>query len=460
MLLPLRLAGMALLTQAAPSATGPAPSAATDAGAVPVIALKRWYGSLTLSSPTALPSRMGFLAFLVGIAGLLMIAILTQGPGRALGQFVDVGGLSRAIAGGLSRLRRSGRMLAILLGVTVISWTAWQAPLHARAEKKEELALLLKSKTRAEFAAEQGGLAALTPLRDVVGLGDSLILLVAAAAAVFKFSADRWGRLDSRGASESAGGRTTLCWAGAGLYAMYRLAGLIVDSEGLPPLGGCLFVEVGAIPALMVLADGLILAWILRELRGPNGVEGEDRLDVAGALALMPAACLACLATMPARYWGSFVGLAFFHHLPATAGASPWVLTFLRGWGLAWVQAAALALCGMAGAAAFSGGTWRGTVATYGRMLRSEGGRLAALIALAGVGVGMASALAYYAVMALPAQPWVLLAADSYAHYASLPVGLLMLASAVEMASRVAPADKPLGLFAVPSALPTEGVED
>ena len=41
--------------------------------------------------------------------------------------------------------------------------------------------------------------------------------------------------------------------------------------------------------------------------------------------------------------------------------------------------------------------------------------------------------------VALPPQPWVLAAADSYAHYATLPVGLLLLAALVELGSRVPP---------------------
>lgn len=440
--LPTRLASL-LLAQAPPAA----PTAAnTDAAAVPIIALKRWYGSLTLSSPASLPTRVGFLAFLAGLAGLLMLAILAQGPRRALGQFLDLAGLARLVSGGMARLRRSGRMVAVLLGATVVAWTAWQAPLHNRPEKKEELALLLKSKTRLEFAGEQGGLAALTPFRDVLGLGDTLVLLVGAAALVFKFSADHWGRFDDRSprGRSSLGGRTTLCWAGAGLYAMYRLASLITEAERVEPLGGCLFVEVAAVPALMILADALILAWILVELRGHPGGEAEEGFDVAGTIRMVPAAVLACLVALPARYAATAAGLGFFYHLPARAAGSPWVLTFLRGWGLAWLQAASLPAVGMIGAAAWSRGSWGSLFVTYGRMLRAEGGRLAALVALAGACVGGVSAAAYYGVLALPAQPWVLLAADSYAHYASLPVGLIMLAALVELAGRVAPATEPV----------------
>lgn len=412
---------------------------------VPVIALKRWYGSLTLSSPDPLPSGVGLWAWLAGMGGLLLLAILAQGPGRAIRQFLDLAGLARLVSAALGRLRRSGRLVAVLLGATVVAWTAWQAPLHNREGKREELALLLKSKGRTTFAIEQGALAAITPFRDLLSLGDILVLVVGGAAVVFKFSADRWGRFeDSPIAGRPAvGGWTTACWIGAGLYAMYRLAGLIVEPEGLPPLGGVLFVEVGIVPVLMLLTDGLLLAWVLVELRGHPGGDDEEGFDVADTIALVPAAILGCLVGLPARYVATTVGLAFFYHLPANLGSSPWIRTFLGGWGLAWLQAAALACVGLVGAAAWSRGTLGGVLVGYGRLLRAEGGRLAGLMAIVGLGAGVASALAYYAVLAMPAQPWILLAADSYAHYAGLPVGLIGLAALVELGGRVPRATKP-----------------
>jgi hypothetical protein len=42
-------------------------------------------------------------------------------------------------------------------------------------------------------------------------------------------------------------------------------------------------------------------------------------------------------------------------------------------------------------------------------------------------------------VLLLPAQAWVLPAADSYAHYATLPVGLWTLAALIELAERSLP---------------------
>ena len=421
-----------------------ATTVSSDAALVPILALKRWYGSLTLSSPEAVPSQDALWSALtlgsplIGFAALVFLAILIQGPRRALGQLLDLPGLARLASAGIGRLKRSARLVAVLLGTTVVAWTAWQTPLHNVSDKRDELALLLKSKSRGEFAVEQGILAAVTPLRDLLGLGDTFVLLVGAAALVFRHSADRWGRFDdSPGGGRSSGGWTTACWGGAGLYAIYRLASLIKDIEGLPPLGGCLFVEVAAVPLLMVLADGLLLAWVLVELRGLGSGEDDAGFDVAGVVAIVPAAILACLVGMPARYAATTAGLALLHdHLPKSVAGSPWVLTFLRGWGLVWLQAAALSTVGLAGVAAWSRGTWGDALRGYGRLLRDEGGRLAALLAVIGVGVGTTSALAYYVVLAMPVQPWILLAADSYAHYASLPIGLFGLAAMVELGGR------------------------
>jgi hypothetical protein len=61
-------------------------------------------------------------------------------------------------------------------------------------------------------------------------------------------------------------------------------------------------------------------------------------------------------------------------------------------------------------------------------------------VGAAGVAAGAGAAAAYLVVLSLPPQTWVLSAADGYAHYASLPVGLLTLAAVVELAERALPA--------------------
>ena len=92
---------------------------------------------------------------------------------------------------------------------------------------------------------------------------------------------------------------------------------------------------------------------------------------------------------------------------------------------------------GLAGAVAWTGGLARlRAIVGYGRMLRAEGGRLVALLAATGLAAGGASALAYALVLSLPSQAWVLAAADGYAHYATLPIGLVVASALVELGGR------------------------
>jgi len=109
------------------------------------------------------------------------------------------------------------------------------------------------------------------------------------------------------------------------------------------------------------------------------------------------------------------------------------------------VQGAALVTLGLAGAVAWSRGSATSAVRGYLRLLAAEGGHLVALVALAGLAAGGGAALAYLMVLSLPASPWVLAAADGYAHYATLPVGLLLLAALVELGERTRPTAKLAG---------------
>jgi hypothetical protein len=276
-------------------------------------------------------------------------------------------------------------------------------------------------------------------LRDLAGLGDNLVLLIVGATLTFKLSADRWGggAPFAKGVPGAVPGLTTLVWGGAWLYVLYRLASLLpgpdLNEEGLP-LGGCLFVEALIVPGLMLIADGLLLAWVLVELRAADpGAVGADRVDVLGVLAMTPGAMLACLASLPARYLATGAWLALYDVQSLAATGLP---VFVNGWGLVVAQAAALPLGGLAGSAAWSRGSVRATVTGTVRMARAEGGRLVAAMALAGLVCGGFSALSYLLVLALPAQPWVLSAADSYAHYATLPIGLMLLSALVELGGR------------------------
>lgn len=420
----------------------------TTEGAIAFMGLRRWLAGTTLSSLEALPSRFGLLILLASLGGLLLLVLAVQGPIRALKQVLDVPGHFRLLGAAIGRLKRSARLVGMLFFAAVLSWTTWQFREFNEPRRLVDLSILLKAKSIAEVATEQGVLAALTPQRDVFSLGSVLILLLAASVLVFKLSADRWG---SGGGSTRRGGVspsstsplppwTTIAWGAAWLGVMVRGAGYIMEPEGLPP-GGCLFVEALVIPVLMALTDGLLLGWVLWELRRASAEQTDETrgLDTAEVVRLMMRATVVCLLALPARYaatsaWLGLVHKSYFGPL------EPFFLDLVRGRAPIVLQGVGLIFVALAGVAAWNrGGLLRG----YFRLLRAEGGRVFVAVVVAGLVAGGLSALSYAVLLSLAAQPWVLGAADSYAHYASLPVGLLLLSALVELADRALPLPPP-----------------
>jgi hypothetical protein len=410
------------------------------------LALRRWCSSLTLSSPEAVPSLYGLWSWLLGLAALLVLVLLVQGPGRALRQLFDLAGHVRLVTRAFDRLRRAGRMVALTIGATVIAWTVGQTITFNDPQGRDDLLLLTKARSLGELALEQGVLAALTPMRDVFGLGDNLLLLLLATVVLFRALTERADR--SRGtpvmgrssiaAPES--GWVNLAWGATSLYFLYRLAARAVGTGDLP-LGGCLMIEAVAVPVLMVASDGVLLAWLLVELRGASlGDAGNDTLDPFAVVGLLPGAILACLLALPGRYLATalLLGSSYLPGAVAATRVGSW-LRWQLSWGLADVQGAALLTVGLAGAAAWNRGSPAGAVRGYFRLIAAEGGHLAAALALSGLAAGGLSALAYLLVLSLPASTWVLAATDGYAHYATLPVGLLTVAALVELGERALP---------------------
>jgi len=423
--------------------------AAANPNSIALLALRRWFSSLTLSSPEPVPSLHGLWACLAGLGLLLVVSLFFQGPAAVLKQLFDLPGHVRLVQTATRRVWRAGRMISIAIGFTVLSWTASQSLLFIRESgRRLDLGLLTKSRRLGELALEQGILAGMTPLRDVAGLGDNLPLLIFAAIMLFRASLDLpgWGSLPDDGAGSSpAQGRTgwsTPVWGIALLYALYRAVAWGAGSGELP-MGNCLVVEAVFVPILMMISDGFLMAWLLTELRNAGfDSRGDDRLDLRQAIALMPGSALACVLALPARYVATFVFLASTY-LPTWAHATSVgriVRWQLSGWGLTDLQAAALVVVGLAGAVAWSRGTLRGSIAGYWRLLAAEGGHLIAALVMAGMAAGLLAAAVYAVVLLLPAQGWVLLAADSYAHYVTLPVGLWTLAALIELAERSLPA--------------------
>jgi hypothetical protein len=423
-------------------ATGSNPSS------LALLALRRWYASLTLSSPAAVPSLYGLWAWLLGLAVLLVLAMVIQGPVRALRQVFDVPGHIRLWSASWTRLRGAGRMVAVTIGMTVVAWTLSQTLRFNDPRGRDDLLLLSKARSLGELALEHGTLTALTPVRDLYALGDNFVLLLVATALLFRALTERRerarlamppGRWPVGTVPETRW--TNLIWGATSIYLLYRLGTRLMGKAEDLPLGGCLMIEGPVIPLLMVLCDAVMISWILVELRdvGLNDA-GHDMFEPLAVVALLPGAILACLLTMPARYLATAILLTDFY-LPATIGAT-FVGSLLRwqlGWGLAAVQGAALTTMGLAGAVAWSRGSMQSAMRGYLRLIAVEGGHLVVLLLLAGVAAGSGAALAYLLVLSLPASTWVLAAADSYAHYVTLPIGLLTLAALVELGERALP---------------------
>lgn len=435
--------------------------ASTNPAAAAYLALRRWCGGLTLTSPEPVPGLEAFWLFAGALGILLVIGLALQGIGPFFRQLVDVPGhvrLARAAAG---RVWRSGRLVVAAIGVTVLSWTGSQALAFyfGNAERgRGDLLLLFRIRSRFELAFEQGLTAALTPLRDLAGLADNLPALLAATWLAFRFasssrpvfvvdptthhgSAPTWS---SAGERRTLEGWSTVVWSCTGLYALYRVVAWAAGSPDLP-VGNCLLVESVIVPFLMLACDGFLLAWVLVELRDAGlDVRGEGRLDTASALRLMPAAALGCLVALPARYVATAVFLGS-QHVPARVLAT-WFGRAVRwqlGWGLVELQAASLVLVGLVGVVAWSEGSTAGTLHGFRRLLARQTGRLIVVLAIAGAASAAAAGAAYFVVFLLPPAGWLLAAADSYAHYATMPIGLWTIAALVTLAEHSLPVATP-----------------
>lgn len=427
-----------LFAQAAPITPGADP---VTTSRLVDLALRRWYSGLTLSPNSPVPDQNAWVAWLLGIAALALTAAAFQGPGNALAQLFDLPGHLRVVFASLGRFRRAGRLVAVLCGAIVLSWTTWQALHHAEPRRLEDLAILLKAHPVGELAPEQAGRAALTTFRDLAGLADVSILLLAAGFVIFRLSAESWGSvaLPDRpdGASPPSG--TVLAWGAAWLYLLYRGASAAFSPDGWP-LTRLLGVDVVLVPILALACDGLLMAWVLHELRHAFSDAPATPLtaSVAESIRGWKPAILACAVALPARY----VALAAWLALPYLPASSPEPIRLalrelLRGNAMLWLQAASLPLTPLLGAAAWSHRAGRpGPFRLAANLLRREGGRLVAVVAGGTLAAALLSALAYLALLSLPPQPWVLAAADAYAHFASLPAALLLLATLVELAGR------------------------
>ncbi len=415
----------------------------TPTGSLVSLAIRRWFGSGTLSPSTAEPNFDVVLVVMGGLLLLFLYAGLRQGFLKAFAQFLDLPGHLRLFRAAVDRLQRSSRIVAVTIGMTVLVWTGDQMLTFSDPRGREDLQLLLKSRGLGELAVEHGVLTSLIPWRDVFSMGDFIPLMLLAAPLIFQAAAKAAANpyILARSEKPTLSAWATVAWGSAALSALYRIAGLIAGSGDLP-LGGCAIpIEAPFVPVLLVLADGLILSWILVEMRNASlGDVGNEVVDADGIVQLYPVSCFACALALPGRYLSTFAWLLLDTAQTYIPGS--WLTSLLR-WeiiqGVMYQQGFAFLTVGVAGAAAWTRGSpWAGLVG-YSRLIKAEGGRLVATLLSAAVVAGSLAGLVYSIVLELPTQSWVLAAADSYAHYATLPVGVLTLAALVELGERTLP---------------------
>ena len=407
---------------------------------IPLLALRRWFWGQTLSSPRAAPGSEGLAAWMLGLLVLLLLVVVLQGPGRAFRQLFDLPGHIRLMMSAVERLRASARLVMIVLGSAVLCWTTALLFRYKRPSGLADLTVLLRSKSVSEASVDQGILVALTPLRDLFSLADLLVLLAIATFVAFRFSADHWGEGDEGSVDRRLPRWATLAWASTALYGLYRLV-VMLGTSGDLPMGGCLFVEPIVVPILMLISDGVLLSWVLVELKRSDRSSDVEPLPTTAILSILPAAMFASFLAIPARYVAVSAYLVLMYVPDVIAGTV--LAPLLSGWGLVFLQGAAVLLVGLVGAVPWCRGGVRSALSGYGTLLREEGGHLVATLAIGGLLAAIPTSLAYLLVLSLPPQPWVLPAADSYTHYVTLVIGLGLMAALVELGSRAVALPEP-----------------
>ncbi|MDX2038891.1 MAG: hypothetical protein SFX72_19755 [Isosphaeraceae bacterium] len=382
------------------------------------------------------------IVFLVALGILFLVVLGLQGPRKLFSQLIDFGGHRAAFRRGMAIWRRSGWVLGVSLASTVVAWSTNQALLFMRPEGREDLAVLLKGSTLSQAALENGILAGVVPLRDVVQLGSIIPLLFLGAFIVFQHGSNNNSRIDQfRGrAHPSSGAWMTAAWLILALHGIYRCVCLIYLAGELPLGFGVVF-EILLVPAVMLLSDALVLGWVLIGFRNATLAETDEvRFDFEEWLRILPAVATTCFFLLPSRYLSAFVTLSFSYVIAAwgTTTATPaTVLTALRwalGPGIVAIQVLTLPALAAIGSSVWSKGSIRDMVRGSTSVLRGQGGRIVVAVALIGGLSAAGSSLTYFLLFAMPPQTWLLNAADSYSHLLTLPLGLMLTSLLVDFA--------------------------
>ena len=278
--------------------------------------------------------------------------------------------------------------------------------------------------------------AAVVPLRDWVGLGDLLPLVLGASILLFARTAEvaQHLRVTTRTIEQVRFKRRMgTIWVGLILLVAYRVIVFIVDPAAAP-MADCMFVNAIAMPTLMLVADGILLSWVLTEFGRALLVHLDWEPDDTVAFNRgIPSSILCCALMNPGRYvlMGCAIWEAQFT-TPATWPASRWVPIL---WACTISQVLGLAWFGFPGVVAvMRRGSWRERLRAYATLIRRVGGQVLGLAILAIVLNVLALLPFYWIFGAMQRETWSLLGAASYGHYATLLLGIVFLAGVTQLA--------------------------
>jgi hypothetical protein len=412
-----------------------AQSTSTDANLAPLARriLRGGLGTAPGSSGDLLLLVLGWLAVLGIGTGLL------QGDWKKwLRGLIDIRGHFEQLGAGLEILRRNKRPLWVILAAAVMGWTGWSLGVWQDTASRDELEAMLAvhENSASSFAAAHALAAAIVPLRDLVGLGELIPLMLGACVLLFARTAELAQHLRFKTRAVEAAAlkrRIGTIWVGLIILAAYRALVFLV-SAGNAPLADCAYVNTVAVPVLTLAADGLLLSWVLTEFgRGLMNHFDWEPDDSIAFVRSMPAAMLACALANPGRYviLACAIAEAQFN-ASSTWPASRWApilwgCTIAQVFGLAWFALPAVV-------AVSRRGRLLDVFRSYLALLRRAGGQVVGLTALA-ILLNLIVLFPFYWIFGtMQRETWSLLGAASYGHYATLLVGIILLAGTTQLA--------------------------
>jgi hypothetical protein len=415
----------------------------TDSADAMILALKRWVGQSSLTNPqTSSPSDFLTQYWLIALAAIFVFGLLAQGPRRFLVGLFQRSEFEAILKSGLVRLRSRLLVPLAMFGLLLTSWSTSQLLQYRSTANFDALQLTLRGKTVTAYSLEQGVMTAITPLRDLISLADAWPLVAAGLFCGFRYaSMAQWipnsikTRLQFR-----AQFYNQIFWIVSSIWLVYRLVVGVSGDGGLPLYSGAWF-EIVLEPITMVLIDATLLAWVIVEIRD-SLTSDTERLapNFESIFELFPSIVLVSILLAPARIFSHLVWLTWNTALENIDGSQMPVqivqkVIWALSWGLIDLQTMAAPLAILAGAVAFGRGSVRQTLGVLWRTLRAKGSLYFQITVAMGVLGFFTTSSTTMLMLAHPAEPWVLMAADFYSHMLSLGVGLWYLSCLIELCS-------------------------